>query len=380
LKNKVKVACIVNMIGVSTIPIENFVAVDTKGIEKHVVVFQQGKNEAEAFINDVYPNASLYVHSCADMKGTVATSKYVLNLKRLFRKLQPDVVHVHHTRSAIAAALLRPFLGFRLLSTAHTNFGSYSFKQKIGFGFAFLMSDQIACNSINTLASLPAFITKNKRQVIYNGVNFQEVDQASSSHYKAKQGIRIGTICRMVPAKDLGTLIHGFALIAIVPGLEDAELRLVGDGPEEVHLKSITNEFGLADRVKFTGALSRKKAYQELANFDIFVVSSRWEGFCNAMVEAAAAGKALVASNIEPLPEVIGSENALFFEVGNDNGLARALETLCKNPVLRKTLGRNAQAFVRSRYPIEKSAREYEQVYKTLGHASCELLLKIRRK
>lgn len=363
MHKKIRVVCLVNSVGASSIPLENFAAVDSKIIDKHLVVFYQSKSEAEAFIDNVYPKANFHVHSCSG-RGWAG---YAFNLWRIFRRLQPDVVHAHHTGVAATAAFLFPFLGFRFLTTLHSTFSNYSFTQKAGFGLSFLMSDQIICNSKNTLVSLPFFVKNKDKRVIYNGINFQEIDRAYTSKPNVHQGLRIGTICRMIPSKNLGTLIRAFVHIVATPDLVDVELRLVGNGPEYDYLKVMANKLGLMNRVRFTGALSRRDAYQELVDMDIFVVSSRWEGFCNAMVEAAAAGKAVVASNIQPLPEVIGEENAIFFKVGEDKVLAQKLKKLCEDKELRKTLGENAKAYVRMRYPIEKSAREYMQVYETLA-------------
>lgn len=359
----IRVICLVNSVGAGNIPLENFIAVDSKNIDKHLVVFYQSKKEVEAFIDNVYPKANFHVHSCSG-KGWAG---YAFNLWRILRIVQPDVVHAHHTGAAVTAAFLCSFLDFKFLVTAHNPFSAYSYKQKAGYGLSYLMSDQIICNSRNTLDSLPFFFKNKAKLVIYNGINFQEIDRAHTSKPNVQQWLQIGTICRMVPQKDLGTLIKAFASIASTPGFEDVKLRLVGNGPKLDHLKAMINKFGLMNRVRFTGALSRRDAYQELVGMDIFVVSSRWEGFCNAMVEAAAAGKAVVASNIQPLPEVIGLENAIFFEVGDDNALAEALKMLCENRKLRETLGNNAQAYVRTRYPIEKSAQEYLRVYETLA-------------
>jgi len=369
LQNPLRVVCLVNSVNASNIPLENFVAVNSQDIEKHLVVFRQSKKEAEAFMNTAYPNVNLQVHSCAGAAPYKRGS--ILLLKRLLQGLQPDVVHAHHTGVALAAAMLRPYLRFQLLITAHHTFTDFGYRQKVGWSLAFVMADRIVCNSGNTLKSLPFFIKPLKTKIIYNGVNFQELDQTYPSQGETRHGLRIGTVCRMVPQKDLTTLIRAFADIAATPNLEDVELRLVGDGPEKVCLESMVSQLGLDRRVQFTGALSRKDAYQELVDLDIFVVSSRWEGFCNAMVEGAATGKAVVATNIDPLPEVIGSENALFFNVGDDKGLARQLKRLCENRELREALGHKVQGFVRSRYPLEQSAQAYENVYRTLTAFGC---------
>lgn len=352
----------------SNFELENFAAVEDEAVEKHLVVFQQSREEAEEFVNSLHPEAGLHVHSCGDAGFSPTRAGRFWRLRRLLEDLQPDVVHANHTETAVAAAVLRTVSRFRLLVTAHSHFERYSWGQKIGFLLAFLSADRIACNSASTLESLPAVIGKGKRQVIYNGVDFDQLDRYAVYASQAKPGLRIGTMCRMVEVKDLETLIRAFAAVAFEPGMKEAELRLVGDGPERGRLEAVTEKLGLSNRVRFTGSLPRRQAYRELAGFDIFVVSSRWEGFCNAMVEAAGAGKPVVATNIKPLVEVIGNDNALFFDAGEIEGLARLLRQLAGDPELRDRLGQSAGDRVRTRYPLQKSAREYARTYWQLGN------------
>jgi glycosyltransferase involved in cell wall biosynthesis len=85
------------------------------------------------------------------------------------------------------------------------------------------------------------------------------------------------------------------------------------------------------------------------------------------MVEAAGAGKPVVASNIQPLPEVIGEDNALFFETGDSQGLADQLYKLVQDPAKRKAFGEKAKDFVRYRYSLGRSTREHAKLYLRLA-------------
>ena len=80
------------------------------------------------------------------------------------------------------------------------------------------------------------------------------------------------------------------------------------------------------------GSLNRNDVYKMLHEIDIFVVSSKFEGFCNAMVEAMMAGCMIVSTNIQPLPEVLGGKNnGILYKVGDYKTLANKLETLCNS-------------------------------------------------
>jgi glycosyltransferase involved in cell wall biosynthesis len=151
---------------------------------------------------------------------------------------------------------------------------------------------------------------------------------------------------------------------------KNIKIILVGDGPLYNQLYSLTRELNLENNVIFKGSLSRNEVYAELMSMDIFIVSSRYEGFCNAMVEAAATGVAVVATNINPLPEVIGKDNALFFNVGNKYELAMKVQKLIDDVSMRKNIGMKASRFVRSKYSLANSANAHLQLYKKIINMS----------
>ena len=129
----------------------------------------------------------------------------------------------------------------------------------------------------------------------------------------------------------------------------------------------MAKELNVSDGVLFTGNVPRRRVYSLLARIDVFVVSSRWEGFCNAMVEAMVAGKAVVASRVGPLPEVLGEDCGLFFDTGNEKELCRALERICITPSLRKELGEKARLRAIGCFGLDRCARHYEKIYENLS-------------
>jgi glycosyltransferase involved in cell wall biosynthesis len=284
-------------------------------------------------------------------------------LNEILQGIDPDVVHVHHTVIAVATSILRIFRRFNLLITAHNSFDHLTPIQKVGYTFSYFMADQVICNSNKTCKSLPRLIINSKKKIIYNGVNFDKIDKKFNITQNKNYLFTIGTACRMIPQKDLDTLIQGFAYFLNRIDSKEVQLRLIGEGFEKERLEQMVEKLGISDWVMFTGEVSRQEVYAEMQNFDVFVVSSRWEGFCNAMVEAAASGNPIVASNIEPLPEVIGKDNALFFPVGDEKALGEHLTKLFNNSELRQNLANKGKAYVRSRYSLKKSAETYFETY-----------------
>lgn len=367
---KYKILCLLNNVAHSTIPLENLSILHSKYFDKYVAALNQSQGELDDFNGVVYPHSELKVYGIKDQTSRQNIFKRTFILKHIIKSINPDIVHVHHTISSILGILICSFEKTITVITAHSNFSKYNIKQKLTYSISYSLANVVICNSQNTMLSLPKFVRGKKTQVIYNGVNFEKLDKAiqlAQQYNIHNESLNIGTMCRMVPAKDLITLVAGFEKLLEMCSSVNLKLTLVGDGPEKSSLLEMVKEYDLWDRVRFTGNLSRNDAYVELAKMDVFVVSSRWEGFCNAMVEAAGAGKPVVATNIEPLPEVIGRDNALFFDVGDSQALANLLHELVHDPEKRKTLGQQAKDFVRSRYSLEKSAREHEKLYQSLA-------------
>lgn len=370
MKHRITVISVFNRVDSGTIPLENFSEVSSARFDKYIVVLQQSQKEADLFIKKTYPESGISVISTSLNKTNSSYVKPLLHLASIIRQIKPDIVHSHHTLAAIQTSILRLVFKFRLLVTAHNDYSHYSLFQRLGYGFSYMVTDKLVCNSENTLRNLPFLVSKKKKELIYNGVNFSQLDLALNTSSDRSGEIQVGSICRMVPFKDLQTLVKGFAYLTINLCKSNVRLVLVGDGPERNKLESLVKDLCLDEKVTFTGFLSRQNVYQELSKLDIFVVSSLWEGFCNAMVEAAAAGKAVIATDVEPLPEVIGRENALFFPAGDHQKLAYLLRELLNYPSKRADLGAKSKYFVRSRYSLQASAQNYEVVYQKLVKGS----------
>ena len=163
-----------------------------------------------------------------------------------------------------------------------------------------------------------------------------------------------GTVCRLVDFKNIPLIIKSFEKIIFVHKI-DASLIIIGAGPLEKNLKNLVNKLNLADRVEFTGLLNRDNVYERVRGFDAFIVSSLYEGFCNAMVEAAAIGVPLIVSNITTLREVLGGfQNASFFESNNLDELTNLMRHIssAENFEIMNKKAINAKKYVLNPFKI----------------------------
>lgn len=173
---------------------------------------------------------------------------------------------------------------------------------------------------------------------------------------------RIVGVGRLVAHKGFDVLIDAFARIALHH--PDWELMIVGDGPLLGDLRTRVANAGLAGRVTFTG--NRTDVHHLVSESEIFVLSSRYEGFPNVLVEAMSLGCAVIASACPSGPTDIVSDgvDGILVAVEDVAALASQLHRLITSPNERAALQRNAPA-VRARYAPDLVINQWEQLIHT---------------
>jgi glycosyltransferase involved in cell wall biosynthesis len=301
--------------------------------------------------------------------------KAIRALYSLIKSNCPDVIHVHHTMSAALASLLGRLLRVPVVvKTEHTDHSVFKPWQNMLNFITLTLSDTVICNSKNTCRSFHWWekrITESKRGVIYNGVDVAWLNGCAADKAVVRNGygvaasdFLIGNVGRQVPQKDQESLVR--AMKTVVKELPNARLILVGDGPLKPKLETLAHKLGVHDSVIFTGVLQRKSVYELLHAIDVFVMCSVQEGFCNALVEAMAAGKPVVVTEVGPLPEVVG-DVGYYVPPRDPDTLAHAiLETAALPEEDRVTVGLAARRRVEQRFTVEHTARQYEQLYERM--------------
>lgn len=148
-----------------------------------------------------------------------------------------------------------------------------------------------------------------------------------------------------LPVKGWDILIRAFAKLASVPGhfrlVLTGSMDIRGGGQFSARLKADVKELKLTESVTFAGRTEHVAEYLEAA--DVFVMSSRSEGFSNALIEALEAGLPCVATRVGIAGDVIvDGVNGLLVERGNIQSLAEALLKICSDDALRQRLAGDA--------------------------------------
>ena len=175
--------------------------------------------------------------------------------------------------------------------------------------------------------------------------------------------VRIVCTGRMVAAKGHRILLEAAAVLAA--SRIEFSLVLIGDGPERKSLEAQSVEQGIAAHVRFLGAMAHQATLAEVADADLFVLASFAEGLPVALMEAMALGVPCVSTIIAAIPElIIDGQNGLLVPASNVELLAKALERLALDPVLRGRLGSAARETVIAQYNLALNLDQLAETWK----------------
>ena len=246
----------------------------------------------------------------------------------------------------------------------------YIFLHKI----AAVFQDKIICVSEydHNLALSYRIAPPKKLVTIHNGIdpNIKFLDKETARKELAKKLTPytlyltpnhpwIGSIGRLVPAKNYETFIQAAALIP------NAYFFIIGEGPEYKRYKSLVISYKLENRFFIIDPTGND--FQYLKAFDIFVMSSIKEGLPYILLEAMAAELPIVVTEAGGMPEVIKNhENGLMVSQKNPEFMARAIQGLLANPNIAKELGKMSKQAVTEKFNLEKMVLETAEIYSNL--------------
>lgn len=218
----------------------------------------------------------------------------------------------------------------------------------------------VAISKVTSNKLIDAGVPKTKLSIISCGIDPTEF---SSSNKKTKIPTII-CISRLVNYKNLKTLILAFA--HLTTQIREARLIIVGSGPEERNLKSLSKALNVKNKIKFLSNLQRKKLIELLKTSHIFSLPSRVEGFGISTIEAAAAGLPYVNSNIDVQREVTKNGQGGFL-IDPDNPLmfSKRFYQLISDKKLYRKKSLDARQLAKN-YDWERVATETEKVYRGL--------------
>jgi len=285
----------------------------------------------------------------------------LVELVRLCRRIRPDMVHAHSSKAGalgrLAAALAHvPVRVFTVHGWSFAAYGGLS-------GLLYVWVER----RLRRLTTAVVCVAEASRDVgVHAGacraertlVIHNAVDVAAFAPPDQLKGIpRVVSIGRFAFPKDFATLVEALAATRA-----DYRAAFVGEGPLLPEIAGAIRQRGLTERIDLLG--NGGDVPGVLASADVFVLSSRSEGFPVSILEAMAAGLPVVATDVGGVAEsVIDGETGLLVPPGDPGALASALDRLLADSALRLRLGAAGRERARRHFDLAGFRRAHVELY-----------------
>lgn len=300
------------------------------------------------------------------------TARQVFRFARVLRRQQIDVVHCHDTYTNWFAGLAARAARLPLLTSKRWIDGRR--KNLLLSRLAYRMSTRVLANSGGVAQTLVRSdgVPDQRIVVVPNFVEddafttprADEIGQRRAGWGIDSLGPVVGCVARLRPEKGQATLLRAAA--RLVDRWPNLTVVLVGDGPEETALRALAAELGVADRVCFTGHQPNRPNPHVL--FDISVLASDHEGFPNTIVEAMAAGRPVVASNVGGVPDAVRHQETGLLTPARDPGaVASAIARLLERPNWAAALGARGRDLARQQFTRTPVLDQLTALYRELA-------------
>jgi glycosyltransferase involved in cell wall biosynthesis len=311
----------------------------------------------------------------------LADLRALVSLGRAIRRYRPDIVHTHTAKAGTLgrlAAILAPGARPLVVHTFHGHVLTGYFGPAKSAMFArieralALRSDCLIGVSAATVDELVAMrvAPRDKFRVVPIGLDldpFLTVDRAAGAAFRREveasdDDVLAVSVGRLVPIKRLDVLIDAVALARA--GGVPMRLAVVGDGDMRPELERRAADAGIADAVRFTGFRSDLPAIAAAA--DVAVLTSDNEGTPVALIEAAAAARPAVATDVGGVRDIVTPQTGLVVPPGDAAAVARALGQIAGDRDARERMGGAARRHVAANYSAARLVRDMTALYDEL--------------
>jgi len=297
-------------------------------------------------------------------------------IKRIIEEESVDICHFHNPSPSLWGIVSLKLSGKRIpvVRTEHSPFNKETLPLYLKAAYPFIIrnTDRTICVSDNVRASFLRSFPRFREQfiTIHNGIRTGDFDEVKDrGKCRLELGIPtdvpvIGTVGRLVPAKNHKLLIRAFKRLADAPG--EPHLAIAGSGPGKEEILRLSKKLSIEERVHVLENIEDiGKVYGAI---DVFVLSSDTEGLSLAMLEAMCSGVPVVTTDAGGAPEIIeDGVNGFIVPRGDEESLASRIAELLQNYDLRKEMGAAARETAGKSFDISRTAEAYIELYNELA-------------
>ncbi len=317
------------------------------------------------------------VYEIAGMKREISPLSDVRCLWQLYRLIRRggyDIVHCHSSKAGFLGRLAARLAGVRRVYFTVHGWSVNEARSKAArliYGWAErlagCLSTMVVCVSENDRRRgvEMGLVPKEKLTVIYNGLPEMPgrpgvLRRELGINILGSGDLLVGMVARLAfPKKPLFFLEVAKELASLY---QQVYFVLIGDGPLYRRCREFVAKSGLEGRVFLTGA--REDAAALMADLDVFVLFSRWEGLPLTVIEAMQAGLPVVASAVGGVPEMVAEgETGFLVKELKVGPAAAAISRLLSNPALRFQIGETGRRRAREKFSYQEMLNRYRDLY-----------------
>jgi len=299
-----------------------------------------------------------------DWRRWIETPAHVARLSSSIKRINPDLILTVNTYSNLLVPLAAPRR--RMVLSVHSNSTQQLAESRFGGTISVLMrwiypKHTVVAPTQGVADDLAKNFDISRSIVIPHGIDLESIrSQAEQEVQDIPKVPCIVSVGRLTAAKDYPTLLQAFST-ARAQGLQE-NLLIVGDGELRDSLTKFSNDLGLSQCVHFLGHRANPFPYVRAARF--FVLSSVWEGFGLALLEALALAMPSIATDCPSGPaEILGhGESGIVVKVGDSAGLADAMLRMSRSSQLRDEYSKKAKQRAQH-LSLERMAQSYRDLF-----------------
>ncbi|MBC8578954.1 glycosyltransferase [Zhenhengia yiwuensis] len=340
-------------------------ALSDKGHEVYLIT---NKNHYDG-IDGLNPNINVHKLTYG---GTIGYYLNTIQIKRIYKKIQPDIVNAHYASGygvLARVAKLKPLI----LSVWGSDVYDFPYESKIKMKIIrknIKFADQIASTSYSMAKQVENIMQKKMSiQITPFGVDTEVF--IKNSELKSKEYFIFGTVKTLSEKYGIEYIIKAFKIF-----LDKIENEIVkkqpiliiyGKGELEEKLKKLCVELKIEDKVFFKGYILNKEVPNAINNMDVFCLGSILdsESFGVAAVEAMACEVPVIATDVSGFKEVILNEKTGYIvERKNENEIADKMYELFKDKKMRLDMGQRGRKRVLELYDWKENVNTMLEIYK----------------
>jgi glycosyltransferase involved in cell wall biosynthesis len=282
-------------------------------------------------------------------------------------QFKPDIIHSWGSMPSVYVFLIAffqriPFINAMIANSKCKLFSKEWFRLKITYPFSRVML-------ANSYAGLNAFKIKRRGKVIYNGFNFDRLNNLKDrSEVLTQFGINnqyiIGMVAAFHPRKDYNTFLE--VADEISKERSDITFLAIGDGSTR---QELMNKFKENNNIVFTGVVHNVEHLMNCFDIGVLLTDSKHhlEGISNSILEMMAVGKPIIASRGGGTDEiVIPGKTGILIDPLSREQFRSSIRTLLENKTLREEYGKNSKEEVKTKFSIEQMCSKTIELYNTL--------------